>query len=82
MLIHMSLKAWLQLLSISFYLFFLSFLINIKWSHAFNKVCLKEGLYPKYTKFCIYDLALHATEKTLEYRKYPIGREGKYKLER
>ena len=24
--------------------------INIKWCHIFNNVCLKDGIFPKYTK--------------------------------
>ena len=55
--------------------------INAEWSKVFNHTCLKEFLWPTYTKFKNHDPALRNDETTHEYRRYLIQREIKNKTE-
>ena len=49
--------------------------INAEWSKVFNRTCLKEYLWPTYTKIRNHDPALRNDETTNEYRRYIIQRE-------
>ena len=50
-------------------------LINVKWSIAFNNVCVKENILPNYTRIRHHDPAVANTPHTLEYRQYLIKRD-------
>ena len=55
-------------------------IINTKWSHTFNEVCLKENILPNYVNFRTYDPALRTHRRTIEFKKQLLCRENQTKI--